>query len=451
MRARGPAPIMIAFWRHLETTMLRTICVTALLCASLGYPARAQHSGHLRDLISDLFTFGDCGQPLCLDGSINADNGHGDHYLPAVASGNLAVISFISDAIGKSVARTPVSATSSGATFSFVGGIPVRNSTSGGPIVAERAQTLGRGRLFLGANVSGVSFTTLGGISTDRLELNFVHQDVDPSGLGDPLRENDIIRLDMALDINVLVSSLFFTYGVTDFIDLGLFVPFVRTSIRGSSEAQIEPFGSTAVHFFSGTIDDPVLNASASIKGSSAGIGDIAARLKVNLGQSDKIGAAILGDARFPTGDEEELLGSGSGAVRALGILSAQFGDFSPHLNAGYLVRTGETSTDAALATVGFDHLMAPWATLAVDILSEWQVGENPIELPGPINIDQPFARRIRSTSITATRDDIVEASAGMKFTVRGGTVIVTNVIIPLTDAGLQADAVWTTGLEFSF
>ncbi|KPJ93079.1 MAG: hypothetical protein AMS18_06075 [Gemmatimonas sp. SG8_17] len=77
----------------------------------------------------------------------------------------------------------------------------MRNSTSAGPIFAERAGTLGRGRIFLGANVSGVNFTTIGGTPTDRIVLNFVHQDVDPEGsLGDPVRENDIIRLFMDLD-----------------------------------------------------------------------------------------------------------------------------------------------------------------------------------------------------------------------------------------------------------
>jgi hypothetical protein len=416
------------------------------------HPAAAQRAGPLRDLISDLFTFGDCGQPLCLDGSINAGTGHGDHYLPAVASGNLAIISFISEAIGKSVARTPISATSSGATFTFVGGIPVRNSTSAGPIFAERASTLGRGRVFLGANVSGVNFTTIGGTPADRIILNFVHQDVDPEGsLGDPVRENDLIRLSMELDIRVLVSSLFFTYGVTDFIDIGLSVPFVRTSISGASEAQIEPFGTTAVHFFSGTIDDPVLSGSASAQGSSAGLGDVAARVKINLGQSDKVGVAVLAAARFATGNEEELLGDGSHALRAVGIISGQFGDFSPHLNAGYLMRSGELQNDAVLATVGFDQLMAPWATLALELISEWQVGDNKISLPGPIEFDAPFPRRLEATSIKSARENIVEASAGMKFVVRGGTTIITNAIIPLARVGLQPNVVWSTGLEFSF
>jgi len=432
--------------------MLRTTALTCpLLAILLAFPAPAQSQKPLRDMLSDLFTFGNCDKPLCLDGSINADNGHGEHYLPAVASGNLALIQFITEAVGKSVSNTPLSATSSGATFSFVGGVPVRSTNTTGPIFAEQSRTLGQGRFFLGFNVSGVNFKTLGGIPTDRLTLNFEHQDVDPSGLGDPPRENDIIQVQMDLNIRLLVSSVFLTYGLTDFIDLGVAVPFVRTAVSGTSDAQIEPWGDAAVHFFSGTLDDPVLTGSSSIDGSSAGIGDITARLKVNVGQSDKIGAAILGDVRFDTGKEEELLGSGAAAVRLLGIVSAQYGGFGPHLNAGYLVRTGELQNDAVLATLGFDDQLAPWATLALDLITEWQVGDNKIDLPRSIHFEQPFPRDLETTPIIVNRENLVTASAGSKFRVRGGTVLLANVLIPLSDAGLQPGVVWSGGLEFAF
>ncbi len=130
--------------------MLRKALPWLLLGLAATAPASGQSDKPLRVMLSDLFTFGTCGEPLCLDGSISAENGHGDHYLPAVATGNLALISFIEDAIGKSVSATPLSATSSGASFTIVGGIPVRSTNSAGPIFAEQSRTLGRGRVFLG-------------------------------------------------------------------------------------------------------------------------------------------------------------------------------------------------------------------------------------------------------------------------------------------------------------
>lgn len=428
--------------------MPRAVYALALLLP-IASPAQAQAG--LRSEIPKLFSFGNCGSPLCLDGSVSAANGHGDHFIPATAAGNSAVISFINEAIGKSVANTPISAASSGATFAIVGGLPVKTSTSAGPVFGERPQTLGRGRFFLGANVTGLHFSTLNGVPVDKLKLNFVHQDVGTAGLGDPGFENDVIEVGLGLDINLLVSSLFLTAGLTDFIDIGVAVPFVRTRLHGTSEAQIVPFGPIAPHFFGGDAANPILRAASVIDGSATGIGDIAARVKINLGQGRTAGAALLGDIRFATGDEEDLLGAGATSVRGLAIVAAQFGSFSPHLNGGYLARTGALQNDAILATIGFDQLMTPWATLAVDLVSEWQVGDSKIALPGTVVFSQPFVRRVDATSIPQRDENVLNASIGMKFSVRGGTTIVVNGITPLRKVGLQPDFVWTGGLEYSF
>jgi hypothetical protein len=333
-----------------------------------------------------------------------------------------------------------------------VNGIPVRTSTSAGPIFAERSQTLGRGHFFIGANFNGIQYTKLNGASIDNFGLTFIHEDVDNAGtLGDPQFENDIIDVQLQLDVNVLVTSVFATYGLTDFIDLSVAVPFVRTTVKGSSEAQIQPFGPNALHFFGGSSADPILRATASESGSASGIGDVAGRLKINVVQTRKFGAAILGDLRFPTGDEEDLLGSGAFAGRAIGIVAAQFGPFSPHLNGGYLVRTGELQNDAVLVTLGFDNLMTDWATLAIDFLSEWQVGESQILLPGNATFDVPFVREVQTTQVADMKQNLVAASGGIKFSLREGTVLMTNILFPLTRAGLLPDFIWTVGLELIF
>jgi hypothetical protein len=97
--------------------------------------------------------------------------------------------------------------------------------------------------------------------------------------------------------------------------------------------------------------------------GSATGIGDIAARLKVNVTQSNSFGAAILFDGRFGTGDEQNLLGSGGFSGRGLAIVSARLGTLAPHLNLGYVFRDAKQSTNAVVATAGFDNAVASWAT----------------------------------------------------------------------------------------
>ena len=424
------------------------VLVLALAPSVVTAPAAAQEAG-LRDRIEqELFTFGDCGTTLCLD----LDNLHGDHFIPALAEGNDAVISFVTDAIGNATLSVPLSATSSGATFSFVGGVPVRTSTSAGPVFGERTQTLGRGRFFLGASVTGVEFTSLNGVPLDAIQLNFKHQDNDPTGsLGDPEFENDFIAMELAMNVNVVVGTLALTAGLTDFIDVGVAIPFVRTEVSGRTDAQILPFGSTAIHRFGGDATNPVLQATATMEGSASGIGDVAGRVKINLGQGETMGAALLTEIRFPTGSEEDLLGTGASQIRATALYSAQLGTFSPHLNVGYAARNGERQRDAVIIQTAFDNLLTEWATLAVGVEGELQVGDNPFVLPQDIEFHDPFVRTFPATNVPNTDGDILRASLGGKFTVRGGTVLVLNGIFPLKDVGLQPDFIWTVGLDFPF
>ena len=422
----------------------------AALLASSARAADAQSDEGLRDRIaSELFTFGDCGQPLCLD----LPNTHGNHFIPALAEGNDAVIAFLTDAIGDATVSVPLSATSSGATFSVVGGVPVRTSISAGPIFGERSQTLGRGRFLISTSVTGIDYTSLNGVPLQDLSLAFKHEDGTPADtLGDPSFENDVILLDLGMTVNVLVGAVAATVGITDFIDIGVAVPLVRTEVSGRSSAQILPFGSTAIHRFGGTSTDPVLRATATMEGSATGIGDIAVRAKINLGQSSRMGVALLGDVRLPTGDEEELLGAGTTQFRVQGLYSAQFGTFSPHVNAGYAARgDSETQNDAVLLSVIVDNLLSDWATLAAGFESEFQVGANNFQLPPSIEFQEPFERTFAATNVPNKSGDIFRASLGAKFTVRGGSVLYGNVLMPLRDVGLQPDFIWTFGLDLPF
>ena len=71
----------------------------------------------------------------------------------------------------------------------------------------------------------------------------------------------------------------------------------------------------------------------------SSGLGDVSARLKVNLREAEPVSVAVLAEGRFPTGSEEDLRGSGAVALRGLAIFSARFDTFSPHANIGYQYR----------------------------------------------------------------------------------------------------------------
>lgn len=443
---------------------MRRSGVILVLLALLAPPALAQG---LRDQIGQLFIFGSGEDPLFLAGTADPDNPanvqvHGSHFIPSAVESNATVISFLTDAISTNIANIPISATSSGQTFSFEGGIPVATSTSPGPIFAERAQTLGRGRVLVGATINVFNFTSVRGVDLDNVKLNFTHANGDFPGCdalvggdctlyGIPDVENDFIALDLDLDIDVVARLFVLTFGLHDRVDIGVAVPVVTTSFKGTSAAQVVPFGPPANHFFGGTLSDPDLFASRVVEGSATGLGDIAARLKVAVSESQHSRFAILADARLATGNEADLLGAGDPAIRGLGILSAQFGNFSPHANVGYMYRAGDLQTDAFLSTVGFDHVLAPWATLAVDLVSELQVGDNKLTLPEPVELEAPFRRMIDPTSIPDERDDIVNGSLGFKFVTPSGVTLIANSIWALNQGGMRSAVVWTAGLEYNF
>jgi Putative MetA-pathway of phenol degradation len=454
--------------RNRATRLYNIFRLLSLACFALLATASPTNAQGLRDRISDLFIFGPGQQPLFLAGSGDPNNpaslqAHGLHFIPSSNAENGSLIAFITDALGSSVANIPIGSTSGGVTFRFEGGAPVATSTSAGPIFAERAQTLGRGRVLAGISRTGFSFATLRGVDMKNIDLTFTHQNVnfpgcdaqfggDCSLYGIPALENDAMDFHLSMDLSVQVTSIYVTYGVSDRLDFGLVVPIVQADFRGESEAQIRPFGGTsAAHYFAGTPTNPVLTASRQSLGSAAGLGDVALRAKVNLRETPDAAFAFLVDGRFPTGSQKDLLGSGRFAGRALLIFNSRFSDFSPHLNAGYLHHAGQQQNDAVLGTVGFDDRMAESVTLAADLVTELQVGDSKLHLPGIVTYDAPFRRTLNPTNIPDIRDDIVNGSFGIKATPARNTTLVLNTLFPLNRGGLRANLVYTAGIEYTF
>lgn len=431
--------------------MPRWLVFGVVALVALSTPARGQN---LRQQVRQLFTFGNCGEVVCLDTTVLF--GHGSHYIPASEAVGNTLISFLSTSIGISVSNTPISSASSGTSFRFEGGAPVRTSTSGGPVFGERAQTLGRGRWFVGFGVTAIDFARLRGVPLDDITLTLPHQDVNVPNfprdtLGAPAFENDVIAVRTHMHVSVMVGSVSLNYGVVDGVDLGVTVPFVRTAVSGQSVATIVLVGGDTLHRFGGTGSNPVLTSTSSVDASATGIGDVEGRLKINVAQTDRFGVALAGFARFPTGNADDLLGAGRFSGRAIGVVSARFGDFNPHVNVGVTVRDATDLNNSVEANAGFDALVSPSTTMALDLLGSWVVGRQKIDVPAPVVFLAPPQRTLAVTNIPSQQDDLLNLSLGFKFRTRGGMQIVTNALMPLRDSGLQPGVMWTGGVEFAF
>jgi len=424
--------------------MRRRIIMAALAILMPG----ASSAQSLSARFSELFTFGDCGQPLCL--SVNA-SAHGLHYIPAVTQGENNLLAFLTGSIGNSLGNLPFTSASSGVTFRFVDGVPVASSISPGPIFADRAQTLGQGRILAGVNVNGLSMDNIRGVPLSDLNFRFAHQNTGNPALGDPAFERDIIEISTDLQLSLLVTSVFASYGLLDNVDIGVLVPIVRASMTGESRAAVIPFTRPTPHLF-GTTSSPSETATTESDGSAMGIGDVAVRAKINFYQTDQVGFAAVADARLPTGDEENFLGSGETSIRAMGVLSGRFGNLSPHINAGMAIHTGELSNNSLLATAGFDHLLSDRVALAVDLVANLEMGDSKLILPEPVVYTAPApVTTVDLTDIPDKKDNLIDASFGMKFILPPDFRIVTNVLFPLSEGGLRPKLLWTFGLEKSF
>ena len=423
---------------------MRRFLVLSLALSVLGAGAADLRAQSLAEQLEDLLLFGDCGQRLCL--LLDPLNDHSDHYTgDASAAGDL-VIGFLRGAIGLSLGNLPFASANSGTLVTVEGGNLVTTEVSAGPFYSERALTLGKGRLFIGTNVSGVSLNEVRGVSSDDLSFTFTHVD-DNTVLGDRDVENDLINVNMTLDLSLIAASFMVAYGLSDRVDVAAQIPVVRASMDATAQGFIDentPGSGNHRFFDTGGTQSGV----TSVGGSSTGIGDIGVRLKVNAHSGRSFEAGFLADARLPTGADDDFLGTGGTSLRALGLFSGRVGVMAPHLNIGFGRTSGDAARTAFLGAAGFDLLLGPSATFAADILGNFELGDPELMIPPDANFGAGRSTSIRRTNLPDEKDHLVDVALGIKVRATEGVRLTTNALVPLSDGGMRGNMLWTLGVE---
>ena len=108
------------------------------------------------------------------------------------------------------------------------------------------------------------------------------------------------------------------------FIRVGLDASVTPTRVR-SSDGAIEPGQGMPL-----PMDSRV--------GSASGVGDIVLRTKYNFLRRPGGGASVVLDVSLPTGDSNNLLGTGAARGKMLFVASTTLGRVAPHVNAGYTI-----------------------------------------------------------------------------------------------------------------
>ena len=418
---------------------------------------------------------------------------HVAHFQPG--SDQLRVPEQVNEAVLTLLSTYPIGSPGGGFTYVFdpALGTLTRSSDSFGPSFAERALTTGRGKVSVGFGYQHATYDTFEGLNLRQREVVFYvpHTDCcsrgaaaeetpDGSRLTPPF-EGDLVEAKLRLELVSDTSTIFATYGITDRLDIGVAVPFVRVEMHASVLATIERLATATepeIHAFEG--DDPDVHQ-YTLGGTAAGLGDIVLRAKYRI-PAGGLGVAAAVETRVPTGDETNLLGTGGVQTKLIGVVSYDRGPLSPHLNVGYTFSSQgalpeATLDDEVFATAGADLAVTPRITMSFDVLARTLLDAGRMRLTektfefassgsgtggggggggGGGRPTEPAS--IETLSVTRTELEFVPGNlqlylgaAGLRFNPWRTIVVSANLLFPFTTAGLRDRVTPTLGIDYVF
>jgi len=437
----------------------------------------------LRDLIPVLVS-----NSQYLDPSISSGFNHSLDFLlstgPETRDAQLALRAF-NQLLASQLSSLPFPSPSGGFTYQYEPGVGfIRTSESFGPIYADRAETIGKGRLNFAIGYSHSSFDRLDGLRLDPGDLQIIttHRDVNSDGdLLHPYFEGDVLGTNLTLKVSSDVTAFIFNYGISDRLDVGAVIPVARVQIDAlvlSTIVRISTSADPTIHRFPpGTplrFDAPAITTGTfQMSGSASGLGDIAVRAKFRALESSNAGLAVAADIWFPSGNERDLLGTGATRIRPSLIGSLRLGLFSPHLNVGYTWASTPASDrfeqgpapkipDELSYTGGFDVALGPRVTFAADVLGRTIRGTQILGMTdrtftantNPDDTKPPTLVQMTLPTLTVHEGDVttLSGSTGVKINPFANLLLTVNVLFALDRRhGLESAVTPFVGLDYSF
>jgi Putative MetA-pathway of phenol degradation len=351
-------------------------------------------------------------------------------------------------ALASTVASTyPVASASSSVSYVYNHELDTVERRPGplGPILGERAVTVGQGQFDLALTYSFVDLTTINGEPLDHLVnaplLNgrFLFFPV-PGGT--KLKDGRFttllpvhVALDIGVDAHILSPSV--TYGVTPDLDVNLTLPIVRTSLDMRTRTRVpDPrFPSSALPPGDPLAGIQVQAASAS----SVGVGDLLLRAKYVVWRGDPVDVAAGLGLSLPTGRADDFQGAGTTRVEPGLIASRVFGTWLELLaNVGIALDAEHVGRSVVQWAIG--GTVMPVEQVAVPIVF---LGRDELGAPAE-PIPNPFFFQIE-------RSDIFDASIGIRWRFAQTAVLSANALVPLNREGLRADVIPTVEMEYTF
>lgn len=364
-------------------------------------------------------------------------------------------------ALASQLSSLPLPAPSSGFTYTMDAtlGVFTRSTQSFGPIMAERAETIGKNKWAVGFAVQHFSFDGIEGIDLGELPAVFTHDGASPGGRADVVTTSTNVKASLTQQIG------FVTYGLGERFDASIAVPIVIADLSVTSDATIQRLGTgsnTIVHYYDtgGSLGSTREYAKS---GHATGIGDLTLRLKGQAARwGNDNGLALALDVRMPTGDEEDLLGSGAWGVRPFVATSFGLGAFSPHLNLGYQwngdsllagnVVTGEKAdlADELAYVVGADVAVGQRLTLCADLVGRYVIDASRVATTTFVGLDTA-ATQFPDIKFEQGSYNQSSLALGLKANPAGRLLVVFNVLLKLDDHGLRDKVTPLLALDYTF
>jgi hypothetical protein len=437
---------------------------TFFLAVALAALASAAPT-HAQGLAGLLLRFFSPSNPVVLQQAPEPFN-HAAHFVSQPNAQD--VLRQLNGGIASQVSTFPLGSSSPGFTFTYDAALGIfnRSAESFGPVFSERAITAGKGKFSFGVSTLDASYDRFEGqdLSGGDIQLYLTHQDVDRSGsILSPWFEGDIIRADLALDLQSRTTVVVANYGVSDRLDLGLALPFQQIDLAARIDTQVERLASGpdpfVVHVFSGNSDTAVFREA----GSANGLGDVVLRGKYNFMRRSGGALAAGVDLRLPTGDEADLLGTGATQAKLYLIASGPAKRFSPRASVGYTFSSGGSDFTGDLPdeinyTAGFDAALHPRVTLTADLLGRnLRDASRLVETTRTFNFTQRLTPSAVQQTTRVTPEgqtgnlNLLVGAASLKVNPVGRLLVSGGVLFSIGNAGLQDKVTPVIGLDYSF
>jgi hypothetical protein len=393
-------------------------------------------------------------------GPLHTTVGHEVHFQASTISSFGPLNSEIGIALSQLPIAPPVAAG-----FIISGGT-VTQAEGFGPVLSERADTVGKHRLFVGASYQFFQFDKVDGLDIRNFGVVLTHE----SEPGNPVYTNDIVATQNRIDLKVHQMTFVATYGITRGLDISVAVPVLDVRMGVTSKATIFNFEPPPVNHQFITTPEPnetVISPYDAIFTNShaaMGIGDVTIRAKLRAWQSqnERSALAVGVDVRLPSGDANNFLGAGTWGARPFATISHTGRFVTPHASFGFQgngdsVLPGAVTTQpvtkakmpdvfsyAAGADVGFAHRIS----FTGDFIG--QTLQHAPKIAKTTYTD--YAGGVHDNVAPAT-DTVTQLSiaAGGKLRIAGQLLLVGNVLFRLNDAGLHSRPAPLVGLSYTF